>query len=744
MFKRVLITDPHNKERTFIKNEEDYQIYKDLKKGYFYEILGLPEYQVKPYFDVDGRENFDYKIFDEIEKDLKKIIDVPIYSMGRKAREEDGVIKHSRRYYIKARITFSNIPIVFKELFDKYKGILDDGVYDKNRKMMLPLTNMKLKLKVPQLKLIKGSIFDNCASWIEEDYEDLDLKVPSEIANKIDKWNKEMDIKDDDDENDDNKYKKLQKLIKKFKTERSHEYTSWISMCWCLKNISKKEGICDEKAKRLIHQFSELSSKYDEDDIDKWLEEDFIRDLNNTRQTGYAWNYLYNCIKQDDPDYYFKLTQSYFNVKNEFEKNHCKITFPPSMITINNSEVIIQPIQLARQSFRHIQASIKVDDKKYKNIKFIEKWLDDPQIRIYNKIVFKPPPYQIEENVFNTWIDFKISNQPLIKTERDYYQEWYDFGLNLIGNKSYLDVIVARYAQRFQKPAKRTNICVIYYGEERIGKNRFLAPIQKIMGDYYKELDDASKLYDKHSMYEVQKLLLCVNEAQGIHNFTNADILKARITENTLSVNPKGIQSYEIDNFCDYDMTTNNINVIKLTDSSFKRFFQVECSKYYLDNAEFFNDYIANIEENPIAIRQIYEGLMNFDIKSVIPSGNFQIDKPITNIEIEVKENNKDIMVLFLEDYSRNYMKTKWGSYTIQKYSNQAFFDIWTEWLEKSRISNMEGLTKHKFGIKLSRFAKSNLPIDTFIKDTSNGITKIDTEKLIKHFKMEDIKDDEE
>jgi hypothetical protein len=116
MFKRVLISNSKNEERLAITNNEDYQIHKDLRKGYFYEILGLPEYQVKPYFDLDPKGEFDYKKFDEFEEDLKKIIDVPIYSMGRKAREENGVIKHSRRYYIKARITFSNIPIVFKEL----------------------------------------------------------------------------------------------------------------------------------------------------------------------------------------------------------------------------------------------------------------------------------------------------------------------------------------------------------------------------------------------------------------------------------------------------------------------------------------------------------------------------------------------------------------------------------------------------------------------------------------------------
>ena len=39
MFKRVLISDPHNEERTFITNKEDYEIHKNLRKGLFKETL---------------------------------------------------------------------------------------------------------------------------------------------------------------------------------------------------------------------------------------------------------------------------------------------------------------------------------------------------------------------------------------------------------------------------------------------------------------------------------------------------------------------------------------------------------------------------------------------------------------------------------------------------------------------------------------------------------------------------------
>lgn len=436
--------------------------------------------------------------------------------------------------------------------------------------------------------------------------------------------------------------------------------------------------------------------------------------------------------------------KNYDEFKLEFEINNAKIIYPPMIASFTNKGYELQTITNFIKGYQHIQVKYFDIEKNKIIIKsFVNIWLNDPNIRVYERNVFKPPPLIIEDYEHNCWIDFKIKNEPLIITERDFFKEWYDFGFNLFGNQHILNVIISRYAQRIQTPSNRTNVCLVLFGEERIGKNRFIAPIKKIMGEYYQELDSAKKLYDKHSMYEFQKLFLCINEAQGIDNFTNADILKTRITEPTISINPKGIQPFEIDNMCDYDMTTNNFNVIKITDQSYERFFQVECTNYYKGNQEFFNDYIKNIENNPIAIRQIYEGLMKFNIDEIIPTGNFQKDKPVTDIENLVKEQNKDKILLFLEDFIKDYINDELKNGIIElktiKYSNQKFFNKFTEWLKLNNITGLEKLDKHKFGIKISRIAKNYFKDDIIIKNTKHSYTLIDTKKLISYFKLDDM-----
>jgi hypothetical protein len=41
-------------------------------------------------------------------------------------------MKYSFRLYLKARISYANIPVVFEKVFDKY-DIIDKSVYNRNR-----------------------------------------------------------------------------------------------------------------------------------------------------------------------------------------------------------------------------------------------------------------------------------------------------------------------------------------------------------------------------------------------------------------------------------------------------------------------------------------------------------------------------------------------------------------------------------------------------------------------------------
>lgn len=176
-FERVLITSIYKRNtRIEITNENEYmkQVRSNDKKGCggICEIVGLDEFQVKPYFDIDAKiemdKSFDESIMNDIENDIKKICNVEIYKSKREPREFDGKMKYSFRLYLKARISYFNIPTLFEEVFDKY-DIIDKSVYSRNRILFTPLNRIKKDDEVPELKNIRGDIFDNCATYIKED-----------------------------------------------------------------------------------------------------------------------------------------------------------------------------------------------------------------------------------------------------------------------------------------------------------------------------------------------------------------------------------------------------------------------------------------------------------------------------------------------------------------------------------------------------------------------------------------------
>ena len=178
--------------------------------------------------------------------------------------------------------------------------------------------------------------------------------------------------------------------------------------------------------------------------------------------------------------------------------------------------------------------------------------MNDPTIRRYENFVFTPPPLKVEDYEYNTWTDFdilKTSYDETNKANETIIQRFLEYMKNLLNDDAVVNYILAYFANRIQNPAKRNMVCLILYGEEGDGKNRLFDTFKNIFGEkYFVEIETAKKMFGTHSCIEKEKLFICLNEARGKDNYENSEILKGRITTNTLLINPKGIQEFEIDN----------------------------------------------------------------------------------------------------------------------------------------------------------------------------------------------------
>jgi len=209
---------------------------------------------------------------------------------------------------------------------------------------------------------------------------------------------------------------KLKFDLSKVSASRRSEYDSWKKMIWCLTNICKKEGIGRSKCSKIIHEFSSKSANYEEDSVDKFIDSNY----DNIKEASYGWKYFYEGLKCDDPEYYESITMKLYNkMKQDFEFNHAKILHPPVIVCFKKEDKFdIFAVKSCKESYAHLQCKLKVEDK-WETKQFIDLWLKDSKIRVFDKVVLDPPIICDTKN-FNTRVNFKIVKEPLVETERDY------------------------------------------------------------------------------------------------------------------------------------------------------------------------------------------------------------------------------------------------------------------------------------------------------------------------------------
>jgi len=740
-----------------------------------YELIGKEGQQIKPCFDCDPKfdKNSEIDILKTIQDGVKEVDklypDNNKYAYCRIYDTDDNKTKVSYHLIVDGiRTNFKTILHKLESNNYKKNQPFDHSIYSLNRGLYPCFTNKKKKDNkifytkpfIPicletgkELKWDDIDIRKYCASYVEESFI-MDFIEPPRGPIEP----KEEKVQYDDDDKNHNGLN-IEEIIKHLKPERAEDRDDWLNGIFCVINCAENLGMSKKKQKDVAHLFSSICpSKYEEDLVDDWLSTNFEK----KRNYGYRWKFILDWLKQDDPDYYEQICKknnnellSYTNKKKDFEKNHFKLLYPPYVITIEEDEIICQKMLEASHTNEHHECTKKGDDGKIVTKQFFPLWRKDSNIKTHRKMGWKPPPLKMEHpDDFNLFEDFKIKKTKLISTERDYFKEYYNLGLNLFGDEKINNYIFSMMAYKIQNPAFRTEILTILSGGEGDGKSSFVRTFFNLFDDYTMELQNLQHFFEDKSTLEYRKLLICIDDVSGTGNFEHDGQLRSCITGNKLTVRPLYEQSKTIDNHCDYWMTTNYKNVVKMSDDADRRFFQTETTQYYLNNTEFWDDFRENIQNNPIALRQIYEGLMTFKYQEHITKGfQSKVDKPITDVMKQNKKANRDKTIYFYQDLMIEHYKSKENKKdydsddeddvalktNVKKFDNKMLFKKWDSFCKQSNIK-LE-FTNIQFGIKTTTLSKK---IETTInkkaieKDTKKNTTTLYYEAIKEYFDLID------
>lgn len=493
---------------------------------------------------------------------------------------------------------------------------------------------------------------------------------------------------------------------------------------------------------------------------EKELTEDVLLKLNKyiLDKTGYNITFVEKSIDNildlstyPEPIQNMKLSVSYYKDKEEFEKTHLKITHPPLYITqFEDGTMNYQSRAEITDSYLEKKSTIENDKGEVEKVSFMGRWVQDEYIRKYEKMVFLPPPCEYDNRYYNTWTDFRQEKVKLPDNfnmeTNDYIKQYKQFIHNLFnGVEEYINYYDAWCANMIQRPANRSSICLVLYSkEEGVGKNMSTQTLEKCIGTNYVNYitDVQNQLFGKHSSAEMNKLLIVLNEVKGKDTYANTDLFKTRITDATREVELKGKEMMQITNYCSYILNTNNINSVNAGDKD-RRFCVIPCINKKIDDKKYFNDYQRNINDNPEAIRCIYEYLKQYDITKIVPDLIFASVRPKTEIYKDLQECNKDKEWDFLEEIVIENMSKK--SITIE------LKDMWEKYKSFCRLNNYDfsKLPSKRFHCIFSQTIITSLNNKEEYKDaiekgrkTSAYYLKFDIERLVKYFKLNEYEDD--
>jgi len=307
---------------------------------------------------------------------------------------------------------------------------------------------------------------------------------------------------------------------------------------------------------------------------------------------------------------------------------------------------------------RHLQYVV-VDDKGKKiHRPVINEWLNDPSKPYYERLECVPPPHVCPDNVFNTWMGSIYDDFPFIESEDGEADPEYDADAvekfvyhiqNVIcsGDESLSRYVMTYFAHMIQKPAEKPGAMLVLTGTEGSGKSSLTEIFKKMypQGMVFTTASPEKYVWGHFNEPMANVLLLGLEEVDK-RNTKDADgKIKDLITNPIITINKKGIQSYEQNSFLRTILTTNNLDPLTFSKND-RRLCIIRVSDCKVGDKEYFNA-MWKAFERPHAMRSIYWALKTtWDITQLDVS-----KPPMTEYKQDLIETHKSPIDLWLQSY---------------------------------------------------------------------------------------------
>lgn len=260
--------------------------------------------------------------------------------------------------------------------------------------------------------------------------------------------------------------------------------------------------------------------------------------------------------------------EPYEVVKARWEMNHFYYSTSNTICEVTDDGLRQYDLAHAEEAFNMWLCKPDGDGKD----SFLKRWRKDPTRRIVHKLVFKmPEDCAADECSLFMGFDYKRIKDTYTADEATDALALFNNILSAIcdDEAAVIDYVTKTFAHILQKPFEKTGVLIAFASHiQGTGKDTIMQVIENIIGPYHTAHYQSTEAYwDKHDTKAEGAVFVYLEEACSALNKAKFNELKARITSNSISINPKGLKAYSVPNIARNFMTTNEEEPFKMEET---------------------------------------------------------------------------------------------------------------------------------------------------------------------------------
>jgi phage/plasmid-associated DNA primase len=255
-------------------------------------------------------------------------------------------------------------------------------------------------------------------------------------------------------------------------------------------------------------------------------------------------------------------------------------------------------------------------------------WLESPKRRSYGGITFLPGKDAGDH--FNLFQGFAVEPAD---GDCSLYLDHIRNNICSADDELY-DYIIHWMADAIQNPSSRPGVALAIRGQQGVGKGVFVSMFAKLFGPHFIQVTQSNHLVGNFNGHQKDKLLVFADEAFWAGNKQAEGVLKGLVTEDTLSIEMKGVDVGQFPNFIRLILATNNDWVVPASAEQ-RRFVVIDASAARIQDTAYFGAIIHQMENG--GLEALMHHLLSVDLEGVnlrkIPQTDALADQKLRSLD---------------------------------------------------------------------------------------------------------------